>query len=152
MTQKYQILNNIEKYQKITDHNHDKYVTTVEFNRLTTENFKTRLAYANLITKTNFDTELKKISERVTSNKSKHLLVENELKKLKKIDSIYFKGKSHFQEDGAQFFLVFQSMYRYFKSIVGVGSGNYIYFWKSQDLFDEKINFIMHLTTVLLQK
>ena len=36
------------------------------------------------MTKTNFDAELKKISERVTSNKSKHLLVENELKKTKK--------------------------------------------------------------------
>ena len=35
--------------------------------------------------KTNFDTELKKNSNRVTSNKSKHLLVENELKKTKRI-------------------------------------------------------------------
>ena len=30
-------------------------------------------------------------------------------------------------------------MYRYFKSIAGVGSGNYIYFWKSKGLSDEKI-------------
>ena len=30
-------VNEIEK--KITDHNHDKYITTLEFNKLTTENF-----------------------------------------------------------------------------------------------------------------
>ena len=33
-------------------------------------------------------------------------------------------------------------MYRYFKRIAGVGSGNYIYFWKSKGLFDERINSI----------
>ena len=33
-----------------------------------------------LITKTDFDAKLKAISDRLTKNKSKHLLVENELK------------------------------------------------------------------------
>ena len=33
-------------------------------------------------------------------------------------------------------------MYRYFKRIAGVCSGNYIYFWKSKGLFDERINSI----------
>ena len=87
---------------KVNDHNHDKYITTAEFNRLTTENFKARLAQATLITKTDLDTELKKISDRVTTNKTKHLLVENELKKLKTFDSSYFEGKNHFEEDGTQ--------------------------------------------------
>ena len=45
---------------------------------------------------------LKKVSDRVTSNKTKHLLVENELKKLRTCDSSYFKGKSHFEEDDTQ--------------------------------------------------
>ena len=31
-------------------------------------------------------------------------------------------------------------MYRYFKRIAGLGSGNYIYFWKSKRLSDGKIN------------
>ena len=31
-------------------------------------------------------------------------------------------------------------MYRYFKRMAGVGSGNYIYFWKSKGLSDERIN------------
>ena len=40
---------------------------------------------SNLVKNTVFDTRLKKISDRVTKNKSKHLLVENEFKKTKKI-------------------------------------------------------------------
>ena len=31
-------------------------------------------------------------------------------------------------------------MYRYCKRAAGVGSGNYIYFWKSERLSDESIN------------
>ena len=37
----------------------------------------------NLVTKANFDAKLKNISDRVTKNKSKDLLLDNELKKLK---------------------------------------------------------------------
>ena len=33
-------------------------------------------------------------------------------------------------------------MYRYFKRVAGVRSGNYILFWKSKGLSDEKINSI----------
>ena len=41
-------------------------------------------------------------------NKTKNLLVENELKRLKTFDSSYFIGKSHFkEEDGTQNYLVF---------------------------------------------
>ena len=126
--------------KKITDHNHDKYITTPEINRLTTENFKARLAQANLISNSDLGTELKKNCDRVTSNKTKHLLVENELEKLKTFDAAYFRGKSHFEEDGTQNYLVFQPMPRYFKKITGVGSGNYIYFWKSKGLSDERLD------------
>ena len=31
-------------------------------------------------------------------------------------------------------------MQKYFKRIAGVGSGNYIYFWKSKRFSDERIN------------
>ena len=61
------------------------------------------------------------------------------LKKLKSFDSSYLIGKSRFEEDGTQNYLVFQPINRYFKNI---GSGNYIYYWKSEGLPDEKINFI----------
>ena len=39
-------------------------------------------------------------------------------------------------------------MHRYFKDIAGVG-GNYIYFWKSKGLFDEKINTITTLNYII---
>ena len=133
--------------KKIADHNHDKYITykyitTQEFNKLATKNFNARLAQANLITKTDFDAKPQSLSKRITSNKAKHLLVENELKKLKTSDLSYFKSKSHFEEDGTQNYLVSQPMYRYFKRIAGVGSGNYINIWRSKGLSDEKINSI----------
>ena len=49
-------INEIEK--KLTDHNHDKYITTPEFNKFTAEVFDARLARANLITRKDFDNEL----------------------------------------------------------------------------------------------
>ena len=39
---------------------------------------------------------------KITSNKTRHLLIENQLKKLKTFDLSYFVGKSHFDEVGAQ--------------------------------------------------
>ena len=63
------------------------------------------------------------------------------MKKLKTFDSIYFKEKSHFEEDGTQNYLVFPPIKRYFKVIAGVGNGRYIYYWKSK-LPDETINSI----------
>ena len=48
------------------------------------------------------------LNRKITQNKTKHLLVENELNKLKTFDSSYFIGKSHFEEDGTQNYLVFQ--------------------------------------------
>ena len=76
------------------------------------------------------------LNRKITPNKSKHLLVENELNKLKIFDSSYFIGKSHFEEDGTQKYLVFQPMYRYFKMITNT---NYISSWKSEGLSAESI-------------
>ena len=69
------------------------------------------------MTKTDFDAKLLSLNKRVTANKTKHLLVENELKKLRAFDLSYFIGKSHFEEDGTQNYLVFQPLNKYFKII-----------------------------------
>ena len=103
-------------------------------NTLATDVFNARLA--------DFDAKLSSVNRKITANKTKHLLVETELKKLKIFDSIYFRGKSHFEEDGTQNYLIFQPIQRYFKRIVGVGNGNCIYYWKSKGLSDERINSI----------
>ena len=89
--------------KKLTDIlNHDKYITTPEFNTLAASVFNARLAQANLLTKTDFDAKLSSLNRKITAYKSKHLLVENELKKLKTFDPSYFIGKSHFEEDSTQ--------------------------------------------------
>ena len=64
------------------------------------------------------------------------------MKKLKTLDSSFFIGKSHFEEDGTQNYLVFQPMYKYFERIAGVDNSSYIYYWQSKGLSDEKINSI----------
>ena len=64
---------------KLTNHNHDKYIDNSECDKLHVDAFNARLAQANLITKTDFDTKLSSLNRRNTQYKSKHLLVENEL-------------------------------------------------------------------------
>ena len=65
-----QKLVNLKK--KLTDHNHGKYITSSEFNNLTTGTFNATLAQASLVTKTDFDAKLSTIN--------RPFLVENELK------------------------------------------------------------------------
>ena len=75
----------IEK--KFTDHNYDKFITTPEFNTLAADVFNARWAQANLITKTDFDAKLSNLNRKITKNKTRHLLVENELK----VKNFWFK-------------------------------------------------------------
>ena len=67
---------------KLTDYNHDKYITTPEFNTLAADVFNARLAQTNLITKTDFDTKLLSLNRKVMANKTQNLVAENELKRL----------------------------------------------------------------------
>ena len=90
---------------------------------------------SSLVKTTDFDAGFKKISDSVTSNKSKHFLVETELKKLKTFAAVYFRGKKYFDYDDAQFFLVFQPVFKYFKR-----AGFEIASWESIGLLNEKIS------------
>ena len=80
-------INEIEK--KTDDHNHDKYITIAEFDKLTSENFAARLKQANLESKSdianfvNMTDFINKLKD-VTSNKNEL----NELsKKVKEIST-----------------------------------------------------------------
>ena len=79
----------------------------------------------------------KTLIKKVASNKTKHLLVENEFKKLQKFDLSYFTGRHYFVgDDGTQNYLVFQPVNKYFKK---VGNTKTISEWKSKGLSDETI-------------
>ena len=86
--------------------------------------------------KTNFDDTVSSLDSRIAANKTKKESIENELKKLKIFDSSYFIGKSHFEENSTQNYLVFQPINRYFKLIVNT---LYISSWKPKGLSAETI-------------
>ena len=99
-----------------------------------------------MITKTDFDAKLLSFNKKITQNKTKKLLVESELNKLKTFDSGYFIGKCHFEEDGTQNYLAFQPIYRYFKTI----NSDYVLSWTSKGLSNESITPLLHLIIFLL--
>ena len=136
--------------KKITDHNHDKYITTSEFNAMAASFFNVRLAaQADLIRKPEFDFKLKGISDRVSKNKTKHLLVENELKKLKTLGLSYFWNKNYFEgNDGTQNALVFQTMQNYFKLL----NGDQIDKWRSKGLSNQYLNGAGTVGDIVLSK
>ena len=103
---------------KLNNHNHDKYITTPDFN-----------ARAYLVTKTKFDNTVSSLNSKIAANKTKNESIDNELNKLKTLDLSYFIDKSNFQEDGTQNYLVFQRINRYFKLIA---NKLYISSWKSK--------------------
>ena len=131
-----------ETENKVTNHNHDKYIDTSEFNELAADVFNARIAQANLITKIEFDTKFSSLNEKIAQNKTKHFLVENEWNKLKTFDSSYFIGKSHFEGDDTQNYLVFQPIYRYLKVFSITQYAEYISEWKSKGLSNESIKAI----------
>ena len=78
------------------------------------------------------------LNKKITSKKTKHLLVENKLNKLKTFDLSYFIGKSHFEEDSTQNYLILQPVINYFK-VNRVNNTNYVSSSKSNRLHAESI-------------
>ena len=120
------------KKKKKTDCN--KCITTSEFNILVADVFNARLKQANLGAKTDFDDTISSFDSKIATNETKNESIENEFIKLKTFDLGYFIGKSHFEEYGAQNYLVFQPIKRYFKI-----NGKYILSWQSKGLSNETI-------------
>ena len=73
----------------------------------------------------------------------------NELNKITNNTVLLFLGNMLFNnEDGSQAYLMFQPVYRYFKTVANT---NYISSWKSKGLSAESIKRLQHLIIVLLQ-
>ena len=116
----------------LNNHNHDKYVATSEFNTLAANVFNARLAQANLITKTEFGAKLSSLNRKITANKTKHFLNDNDLS--------YYRGKQYFDEgSGKQNYLVFLPMGKYFKLNSVVSVIDRVLSWQSKGLSNKSI-------------
>ena len=94
------------------NHNHDKYITTPEFNTLAANVFNARLLQGNLVTKNFFDNTVSSLDSKIIENKTKN-------------KSIVFWCTKLF---------IISSNKQYFKI-----NKKYILSWKSKGLFDENI-------------
>ena len=121
------------KITKINDHTYDNYITTAEFDELATNVFNARLAQANIVTKTDLDAKLSSLNGKITSNKTRHLLSENELS--------YFRGKNYFDEDGTLNYYIFQPVAKYLITAY-TNNINYILSWQSRGLNYIEIEYI----------
>ena len=83
---------------KINNNDHNKYITTPEFNTLAVVVFNASLSRVNLVVKANFDNTVSSLNSKIAENKTKNGSIENELKKLKTFDLGYFIGKSHLKK------------------------------------------------------
>ena len=116
----------------LNNHNHDKYVATSEFNTLAASVFNARLAQANLITKTDFDAKLSSLNRKITANKTKYFLHDNDLS--------YYRGKQYFDEgSGKQNYLAFLPMGKHFKLNSVVGIIDRVLLWQSKGISNESI-------------
>ena len=77
------------------------------------------------------------LNRKITSNKTKNLLVENKFEKFKSFDLGNFKEKSHFDENGAQHYLVFQPALSYFTL-----NSNWITKWRTKGLSNESLEVV----------
>ena len=103
--------------------------------------------HKDLVQKTTFESELKKLDDKASANSSKVLSYEYKLKQKEDTvndlerDPSCFRGKHYFGDDGMQNFFVFQPMYKYFKRVIDSTDNTvYVHYWQSKGLSDGKIN------------
>ena len=118
-----------------------KYITTADYNKFTKDIVASSIKSKNLVDKSAIAGFISnaKLDKKVAALASKAELKaeQDKMIKLQAFDSSYFRGKSYFVDnDGTQNYLVFQSMYKYFKKI---SNTNYISEWKSKGLPEEVI-------------
>ena len=101
---------------------YDTKIAEIENKYVSNTGFDSKLVQANVSTKINFDPKI--------------IELENNIKKLQTFDLSYFRGKSHFEEDDVQNYLVFQPIRRYLKKVANT---KYISSWRSKGLSDETI-------------
>ena len=108
--------------------------------------------HKDLIKKTRFDTEVKKIDDKIASNSSEVLTYNNRLNQSKnRLDDLerytsYFRGKNYFDgNDGAEITLVFQTMQNHFNL-------SNAHQWKSKGLSNQYLNLVGTVADIVLSK
>ena len=83
-----------------------------------------------LFKKTNYNTKISSIDDKINK-------INSDTKEIAKTFVLLFAGNILFNgEDGSQAYLIFQPLYRYFKTVTNT---NYILSWKSRGLSSENI-------------
>ena len=136
---------------KITDIE-SKYITTADYNKFTKDIVASSIKSKNLVDKSAIAGFISnaKLNKKVATLASKAELKaeKDKLIKLQAFDSSYFRGKSYFVDnDGTQNYLVFQSMYKYFKKI---SNTDYISEWKSKGLSEEVIKPLSTISNIII--
>ena len=109
---------------KKTDYNakisdiESKYITAVDYNKFTKNIVDNSIKSKNFVNKSAIAKLDKKVAALATKAELK--TEQDKIIKLQAFDSSYYRGKSHFKDDGTQNYLV---MYRYFKRM---GDPDYI--------------------------
>ena len=126
-----------EVENKIRDH--AKYITTQEFHTLTTENLAARLKQDNLVRKTDFDNKLISFNRKITSNKTKYLEFQKNLKSLTTKDYNSFLGKTYFtSNNGFENAFIYQARLDTLESKKDKGT-DYVLSKKSKGLYTSKL-------------
>ena len=122
---------------KISDIEH-KYTNAADYNRFTKDIVTERIKEKGLVDKSaisgfinNTDLNQKVVT---LATKAELKAEKNKIIKLEAFDSSYLCGKSHFEDGGAENYLVFQPVYKYFKKI---DNTEHISAWKSKGFSDE---------------
>ena len=116
-------------------------ITTLEFNKLTAENFAARFKQVNLLSKADFGNKIIIFNKRIISNKTKHLEVQKKLNSLITkyykffLDRIYFTSN-----DGSQntFFITHLSTNTWHIRIKKDKGTDFVLTWKSKGVYNSK--------------
>ena len=104
---------------KISDIEH-KYTTPADYNRFTKDIVTERIKEKGLVDKSAISGFINNtdLNQKVVTLATKaELKAEKKKIKLEAFDSSYLCGKSHFEDGGAENYLLFQPVYKYFKKI-----------------------------------
>ena len=119
----------------------NKYIATADYNKFTKDNFANKIkseelvdkpAIVGLINNADLNNKIATLATKAELERE-----QNKTKKLQTFNLSHFRGKNYFENDRAQNYFVFQSMYRYFNMI---GSSHNVSPWKSKRSSYESIN------------